>query len=66
MILAVDTAAVSTFGHNTTYPSKETTVALQIPVEGGLVPNHTVVHTGPCVDGDQKHRKGLGSLWDLD
>lgn len=62
MILAVDTSAVSTYGHNTTYPSNETTIALQIPIEGGLVPNHTVVHTGPCVDGDQLQRRSLEDL----
>lgn len=66
MILAVDTSDVSTYGHNTTYPSNETTIALQIPVEGGLVPNHTVVHSGPCESGEQLQRRHWGSLADLD
>lgn len=64
MILAVDTASVSTFGHNTTYPSKENTIALQIPVEGGVMPNHTVLHGGPCAHGEQMQRRE--SLVDLD
>ncbi|CAG7933410.1 unnamed protein product [Penicillium olsonii] len=46
-ILALDTADVSALGHYTNYPSQERTVALEIPLSGG-VPGHRVLHTGPC------------------
>ncbi|TFK47212.1 hypothetical protein OE88DRAFT_827783 [Heliocybe sulcata] len=57
MIIAADTAAVSTYGHITTYPSTMQTVALQIPTEGGIVPNHTVLHSGPCTTAEQLRKR---------
>jgi len=48
LIVAADTADVSKFGHITTYPSDADTITLQIPFAGGKVPDHTVVHEGPC------------------
>ena len=48
LIIAADTAAVSTKGHNTDYPSGQETIAIQIPTQGGVVPEHTVLHAGPC------------------
>lgn len=48
MVIAVDTAAVSDLGHITNYPSDADTVALEIPFEKGVFPNHTVLHRGPC------------------
>ncbi|EPQ55764.1 hypothetical protein GLOTRDRAFT_121223 [Gloeophyllum trabeum ATCC 11539] len=62
MIFAADTADVSLLGHSTAYPSGDQTVAMQIPTEGGLVPNHTVLHSGPCVVGTEYKR----NLIDLD
>lgn len=47
-ILALDTADVSAFGHYTTYPSKEQTISLEIPLGKGGVPGHTVLHDGAC------------------
>lgn len=47
-ILALDTADVSALGHYTTYPSKERTVAMEIPLGEGEVPGHRVLHNGPC------------------
>ncbi|KAJ5585532.1 uncharacterized protein N7459_005332 [Penicillium hispanicum] len=47
-ILALDTANVSTLGHYTAYPSKERTVALEIPLGAGGVPGHRVLHAGAC------------------
>ncbi|KAJ5670011.1 uncharacterized protein N7477_005374 [Penicillium maclennaniae] len=47
-ILALDTADVSALGHCTTYPSKEQTIALEIPLGRGDLPGHTVLHGGPC------------------
>ena len=48
LILAVDTANVSTLGHITNYPSKQETVALQIPTLNNQIPAHTILHDGPC------------------
>lgn len=49
LIIAADTAAVSTLGHITEYPSKQETIALQIPTAGGVAPAHTVLHEGACL-----------------
>jgi len=49
LILAADTANISTFGHITKYPSKEVTVGIQIPTAYNEIPPHTVLHEGPCV-----------------
>ena len=48
LIIAADTASVSEKGHFTNYPSNETTTALQIPIVGGRLPPHIVLHKGPC------------------
>lgn len=47
LIFAADTAARSTQGHITNYPSKQATRVLQIPTNGGI-PNHNVLYSGPC------------------
>ncbi|KAJ5545024.1 hypothetical protein N7535_006588 [Penicillium sp. DV-2018c] len=47
-ILALDTTDVSTLGHFTTYPSQEWTTALMIPLGEKGVPDHRVLHEGPC------------------
>jgi hypothetical protein len=42
-------------GHYTAYPSGQFTHALQIPFKGGVLPGHTVQHSGTCsgtIDGD--------------
>ncbi|KZV95648.1 hypothetical protein EXIGLDRAFT_671918 [Exidia glandulosa HHB12029] len=48
LIFAADTIAVSGTGHLTAYPSDEPTRVLQIPTLNGVVPKHTVLHSGPC------------------
>jgi hypothetical protein len=48
LIIAADDAAVSKYGHTTSYPGDADTVALQVPFKGGVAPNHTVLHSGPC------------------
>ena len=53
LILAADTAAVSRHGHITDYPSDRETVGLQIPTADGKVPNHRILHAGPCVHCEQ-------------
>ncbi|KAI0338965.1 hypothetical protein BDW22DRAFT_1362300 [Trametopsis cervina] len=45
LIFAVDTTGT---GHNTSYPGPIPTVALQIPLAGGVLPPYSVVHEGPC------------------
>ncbi|MCJ1330782.1 hypothetical protein MMC10_007469 [Thelotrema lepadinum] len=55
LIIAADTANVSTLGHNTTYPTDSETVALQIPTAGGIVPGHEVLHGGPCTAEEQDY-----------
>ena len=46
LLFAADTATLSSDGH-VTYFNKETFL-MQIPTAGGIVPNHTVLYTGPC------------------
>jgi len=48
LLIAVDNAAVSKYGHITTYPSDADTVTLQVPFASGVAPDHTVLHEGPC------------------
>lgn len=50
LIIATDTAAVSTTGHTTLY--NVDTIILEIPIAGGVVAAHTVLHDGPCLIGD--------------
>ena len=49
LIIAVDNAAVSIYGHITTYPSDSDTVTLQIIFSNGQIPAHTVLYQGPCL-----------------
>ncbi|KIW67661.1 hypothetical protein PV04_06893 [Phialophora macrospora] len=51
ILIAADTDVRSP-GHLTYYPGDGETVALQIPISGGVVPEHTVVHEGGCT-GDE-------------
>jgi hypothetical protein len=47
LIVAADTANVSTHGHRTRYPGNDATVALQVPFANtGL--KHGVLHPGAC------------------
>lgn len=52
LILATDIASVSIYGHITKYPSDQVTVLLQIPLANNKVPDHTVLHEGPCRRGE--------------
>lgn len=45
LIIAVDTVGD---GHYTEYPSKQPSVALQIPFKDGVPPLHRVIKPGPC------------------
>lgn len=53
LVIAADTAAVSLGGHITRYPSDDMTIGLQMPTSGGVVPKHTVLHTGACKHHEQ-------------
>ena len=48
LLMAVDTANVSEFGHITEYPGDADTVSLQVPLKGA-VPKHKVLYDGPCL-----------------
>ncbi|KAI0467437.1 hypothetical protein F4859DRAFT_244619 [Xylaria cf. heliscus] len=48
LIFVADTADVSREGHRTQYPGITETIALQIPTADGKVPEHDLVHEGPC------------------
>jgi hypothetical protein len=65
LIFAADTAARSTLGHTTIYPSSAETRVLQIPT-GGVVPNHSLLHEGPCMNVKLKGRSHDGGLDALD
>ncbi|KAF2748018.1 hypothetical protein M011DRAFT_28590 [Sporormia fimetaria CBS 119925] len=52
LLLAADTRALSYIrGHETAFPSSEDTVLVQTPFLDGVVPEHRVLHEGPCVRG---------------
>ncbi|THW30491.1 hypothetical protein D6D25_05896 [Aureobasidium pullulans] len=48
LLLVIDERNVSISGHITDFPGSETTLIAQFPVEGNKVPEHTVLHAGPC------------------
>ncbi|KAI0097212.1 hypothetical protein GGR51DRAFT_566758 [Nemania sp. FL0031] len=48
LIFAADTKDVSSKGHRTQYPGITETIALQIPTADGKVPEHRILHDGPC------------------
>ncbi|KAI1776289.1 hypothetical protein F4818DRAFT_457708 [Hypoxylon cercidicola] len=48
LIFAADTADVSQKGHRTQYPGQTETIALEIPTCNARIPEHRVLHMGPC------------------
>ncbi|EDU41466.1 small secreted protein [Pyrenophora tritici-repentis] len=52
MLLAADVKQVAHKGHVTTFPGLQRTLIAQFPVAGNKVPEHTLVHEGPCTDAD--------------
>ncbi|PYI02196.1 hypothetical protein BO78DRAFT_433042 [Aspergillus sclerotiicarbonarius CBS 121057] len=50
-ILALDTKEVSAEGHSTVYPTQESTLAWEVPLE--KIPGHRVLHGGACVVGEE-------------
>lgn len=59
LIFAADTADVSERGHRTQYPGVAETIILQIPVKDNEIPEHTVLHYGPCVANETSGFRGL-------
>jgi hypothetical protein len=47
LIVAADTANITTHGHRTQYPGNEATVALQVPFASTGF-KHDVLHPGAC------------------
>ncbi|TFY77615.1 hypothetical protein EWM64_g6398 [Hericium alpestre] len=62
VLFAADVPSVSKYGHQTEYPSGDETLALQIPTADGKVPDHVVVHAGPCETKIQMQRRSLNEL----
>jgi hypothetical protein len=49
LLIAADLRSASTIaGHFTEFPSDEPTVLIQVPFEGNKIPDHTILHSGPC------------------
>lgn len=61
LIFAADLAGLSSLGHRTQYPSITETVALEIPTKDNVVPEHVVLHSGPCTAGEVMGLKGLAT-----
>ena len=57
LIIANDVKGV---GHFTDYPGEKETVALQIPFEYGVVPDHEVVGRDACSIADSNEEVGVG------
>ncbi|KAI1432029.1 hypothetical protein GGR50DRAFT_633769 [Xylaria sp. CBS 124048] len=60
LIFAADTQDVSSKGHRTQYPGTVETVGIQIPTPGGTIPEHDVLHMGPCDVSEIAGIRGLG------
>ncbi|CAE6997881.1 hypothetical protein CFE70_000569 [Pyrenophora teres f. teres 0-1] len=52
MLLAADVKQVAHKGHVTTFPGLQRTLIAQFPVADNKVPEHSLVHEGPCTDAD--------------
>jgi len=58
IIIAQDTADVSTIGHDTKWTAG--TVVVQLPFANGVTPGHTVVNNGPCAQDSPNPRHSPG------
>jgi hypothetical protein len=54
-VFVADTAEVSKTGHYSFFP--EDSVMVRLPTDGGKIPEHTVLYSGPCKD---EHVVGVG------
>lgn len=48
LIIAADTPSQSQHGHFTVFPGDAATVLVQIPMANGVIPDHDILHAGPC------------------
>jgi hypothetical protein len=48
LIIATDTSSQSRHGHFAEFPSDAATVLVQIPMANGIIPDHDILHAGPC------------------
>ncbi|KAI0803632.1 hypothetical protein GGR55DRAFT_392099 [Xylaria sp. FL0064] len=60
LIFAADTQDVSTKGHRTQHIGLTETVIFEIPTADGKVPEHHVLHLGPCDAGEIAGIRGYG------
>ena len=48
LIIAADIRSHSRYGHFAEFPSNAATVVVQIPTANEEIPDHDVLHSGPC------------------
>jgi hypothetical protein len=48
LIIAADLASHSQYGHFAEFPSDAATVLVQVPTANGGIPDHDILHAGPC------------------
>jgi hypothetical protein len=48
LIIAADISPRSQYGHFAEFPSDAATVLVQVPTVNGGIPDHDILHTGPC------------------
>jgi hypothetical protein len=49
MLIAADLKEIAAKGHITEFPGQERTLIAQFPVANNTVPEHRVLHLGPCL-----------------
>ncbi|KAI1273268.1 hypothetical protein F5Y07DRAFT_259818 [Xylaria sp. FL0933] len=60
LIFAADTEDISTKGHRTQHIGQTESVVFEIPTADGKVPEHHVLHLGPCDAGEIAGIRGYG------
>lgn len=48
LIIAADLPSISHYGHFAEFPSDAATVLVQVPTADGKIPDHDILHQGPC------------------
>ena len=52
MLIAADLKEIAAKGHVTVFPGTDRTIIAQFPVADNRVPEHCVLHVGPCTLAD--------------
>jgi hypothetical protein len=52
IVIAADLKGIAGKGHVTTFPGLDRTIIAQFPVADNKVPEHSVLHVGPCTLAD--------------